>query len=415
MKVNWWKTLGLLAFTLIFAFAGCSGSSGDPDTGDGDAGEGDGDGGGDYTICQEDKDCPTGQKCRGGVCEAVTACDCNYDCGGRSSNLICNRGSHECEPGTAPADQCSDNCDCYANETCSGGQCVPSGGDGVECNQDADCNQAEGEVCKDSVCVPGPCTTREDCEGPICLICQAGTCTEPPAVCQGDDHCCMGFHCNFGVCIEDDTGECLENDDCVDPEKPRCVDKVCMPECMSNLDCSGGMICIDQKCVSPGCTPEQCDLGEWCDPDAANGMGACVPGCDSHDDCPGQLCNYPTHQCIADCCGGCQANEYCDTDSCTCQTKCQTDPECGPGFKCNQQTGECEPEGGGEGTPCTSDADCSAGLLCDMCTVCWPLDKPATNACQFECSMTQPCPRTDLECLFRRLDGQKSMCLPTIP
>jgi hypothetical protein len=401
----------LYALMLVFALSGCSGSSGDPDAGDGDA-DGDGNGNGDTIICQDDQDCPTGMKCRGGVCENVTACDCNYDCGDRSSNLICNRGSHECETGTAPADQCSDDCDCYANETCAGSAgCVPSGGDGI-CHSDDECQQ--GEKCLNGSCVPGSCTTREDCAGPVCLVCTNGECTAPPAVCQGDDHCCVGFHCNFGVCVEDNTDECKSDADCDDkPDKPRCVDGVCMPRCMSDLDCTGGQICIDNECVSPGCTPGQCPQGQWCDPDAAEGMGACVPGCDSHDDCnQGELCNYETHQCIADCCGGCQADEYCDTDSCTCQTKCQSDTDCGAGFKCNLLTGECEPEGGGEGTPCTSDADCAEGLLCDMCTVCWPLDRPATNACQFECSMSQPCPRQDLECLFRRLEGQKSMCLP---
>jgi hypothetical protein len=386
---TFWNTLGLLTFTLIFALAGCSQSSDKPDAGDGYA-DGDGNGNGDTIFCQDDEDCPTGQKCRSGLCEPVTACDCNYDCGDRSSGMICNRGSHECEPGTAPADQCSDNCDCYANETCSGGECVPTGGDGVECHSDDDC--AADKKCLDNYCVPKNCTTREDCEHQLCLICKDGECTTPPAVCQGDQDCCVGYHCNFGTCAEDAQG-CQSDADCTDPDLPRCVDEECMPECVSDVDCEGGKICIENKCVSPGCTPDQCELGEWCDPDAADGLGACVPGCDSHDDCPGQLCNYDTHQCIDDCCGGCQADQYCDTDTCTCQTKCVSDADCGTGFKCNQQTGECEPEGGGEGTPCTDDSQCAEGLLCDKCSICWPLGRTATNTCLWICSVTVPCPR----------------------
>jgi len=407
MRVNWWKTLGLLAFTLFFALTGCSGSSGDPDAGDGD---GDGGGNGDNPICQKDDDCPSGQKCRGGVCEEVSACDCNYDCGERSSSLICNRGSHECEAGTAPADQCSDTCDCYANETCSGNQCVPSGGEGDECQTDQDCDATE--KCLDHRCVPKDCTTREECAGAVCLVCQNSECTAPPAVCQGDLDCCVGFHCNFGSCAEDAHG-CQSDDDCDDLALPRCVDEECMPECVSDLDCGGGQICINNKCVSPGCTPEQCQLGQWCDPDAADGMGACVPGCDSHDDCnQDELCNYQTHQCIADCCGGCLATEYCDTGDCQCKTRCLTDADCGQGFKCNQQSGECEPEGGGEGTPCTDDAQCAADLMCDNCAFCWPIGRTATNSCLWECSVTIPCPRGDLDCEFGRLEGQRYICVP---
>jgi len=406
MRVKWLYTL-----VLVFALTGCSSNSDKPDAGDGD---GDGNGNGDTLICQNDGDCPDGMKCRGGVCEEVTSCDCNYDCGSRDSGLVCNRGSHECETGTAPADQCTDNCDCYANETCSGGQCVPTGGDGDECQSDADCEA--DEKCLDNRCVPKTCTTREDCAGPVCLVCVNGECTTPPPVCQGDQDCCVGWHCNFGTCAEDAQG-CRSDADCEEPT-PRCVDGECMVECASDVDCDGGKICIDNHCKSPGCTPDQCPQGQWCDPEQADGMGACVPGCDSHDDCDqGELCNYETHQCVTDCCGGCQADEYCDTDSCTCQTKCLSDADCDQGFKCNQATGECEPEGGGEGTPCTSDVDCAEGLICDMCSFCWPIGRTATHTCLLICSVTVPCPRpNEQSCELGRydMDTQESIyiCIP---
>jgi hypothetical protein len=403
----------LFALILVFALTGCSGSSGDPDAGDGDA-DGDGNGNPDGLICQNDQQCPNDMKCRNGICEEVITCDCNSGCGSRDSGLICNRGSHECEAGTAPADQCSDDCDCYANETCAGGAgCVPTGGDG-DCTSDTDCQQ--GEKCLNGNCVPDTCTTRDDCTGPVCLVCTNGECTTPPAVCQGDEQCCVGFHCNFGVCIEDNADECRADADCTeDPDKPHCVDGVCMPWCMSDLDCPGGQICIDNECVSPGCTPGSCPQGQWCDTEAANGMGACFPGCESNDDCnPGETCDYGTHQCMAGCCNPpCQANEYCDTQDCQCKTKCQNDADCGAGFKCNQVTGECEPEGGGEFSPCSSDEECAEGLLCDMCTI--GCDPVGLQQCLIECAMTTPCPRADLECKFRRLNGAKWMCVPTSP
>jgi hypothetical protein len=286
-------------------------------------------------------------------------------------------------------------------------------GDEKTCTTDTDCD--ENESCIDRICVRDECTTREDCQGPVCLVCVESKCAAPPPVCQGNDDCCIGYHCNFGFCAADTEG-CQSDADCQEPDKPRCVNGDCMPECLSDLDCGGGKVCVDQKCVSPGCTPEQCAQGQWCDPDAADGMGACMPGCDSHEDCEsGKLCNYDTHECMDDCCGGCAPEEYCDTAECICKPKCENDADCPEGFVCNQPTGECLHEGGQEGDTCSVDDDCGEGLLCDNCNTCDWLAIPATMSCLYQCSLGIDCPRSDLACKGPRRADWKFLCLPANP
>jgi len=408
------KNLGEKTFALVLVtvfIAGCTGSGGNGDAGDQD---GDLDGkGGDVIICNNKDDCPDDFDCINGVCQEVIACSCNYDCGPRSSSLVCNRGSGRCESGTADT-SCSNFCDCYAGETCSGGQCVPAGGDEDVCTGPEDCGA--DEKCIDNFCVPKSCETREDCEHTVCLVCVDGECTKPPQICQGDDDCCVGFHCNFGTCIPDGEG-CKSDDDCKDPDFPRCRDGECMPECVSDADCGGGQECRDNKCVSPGCTIETCPQGQWCNPDAGpGGVGECQDGCDQNSDCEaGQQCNYDTHVCVEDCCGGCNENQYCDTVECVCKDKCETNDDCPEDWECDTQSGQCQPAGAGqEGDPCTVDAECDTdqGLLCDDCDMC--SNPPETQTCLYDCSGSYSCPRIDLTCQPRGFGsgGLRLLCMP---
>ncbi len=405
------KILSSFTLAILLAAAGCSSGGESSDAGDTDA---DGsDGGGDITFCQSKNDCPANQDCIGGVCQEIKTCSCNYDCGERSQNLVCNTSLSRCEAGSAST-ACDDFCDCYANETCTGGECVPAGGDDKTCTGPEQC--AQDEKCIDNRCVPKNCVTREDCAHAICLVCKNGECTKPPGMCQGDDDCCAGFHCNFGTCIPDSEG-CLSDDDCKEPDFPRCRDGECTPECVNDADCGGGQECRDNQCVSPGCTIETCPQGQWCNPTAgAAGVGECQDGCDQNSDCAaGKQCNYESHVCVDDCCGGCQVGEYCDTSSCTCKTKCQSDQDCQQDWECDLTSGQCHPAGAGqEGAPCTVDLECdnSQGLLCDDCDSC--TNPPETQTCLYDCAGTYQCPRTDLKCWPRGFAGGnlRLLCIP---
>jgi hypothetical protein len=410
MKIYRMHIFCLLVATCFLAGA-CSSSSDPGDGGTEDSG--DGTNGGDVIVCQVKSDCPDEQDCIGGVCQDIIVCNCNYDCGDRSSNLKCNQGTSRCESGSTDG-RCSTYCDCYANETCTNEVCVPISGDEKTCTTSDQCDQEE--KCIDNRCVPGPCTTREDCEHTICLVCKDGECTKPPQICQGDADCCVGFHCNFGTCIPDSEG-CLSDDDCEDPDFPRCLEEECYPECVNDADCGGGQECRDNQCVSPGCTIETCPQGQWCNPTAGPaGVGECQDGCDQNSDCDaGKQCDYDTHVCVEDCCGGCTGTQYCDTVECVCKEKCQGNQDCPPDWECDLQTGQCLPAGAGhEGDPCTVDAECdlNQGLLCDDCDIC--SSPPETNTCLFDCSGTYSCPRIDLACQPRGFgsSGLRMLCIP---
>ncbi len=450
-----WIPAGLLALAL----AACSGEQLPPDTGI------DGNDGGDIdcpVACSNDEECCGQERCLGGVCTLGGDCPqgCNWECN-KAAGEICNQATKKCETGVPPVN-CQDGCNCYAGESCINAQCTPFGGDEPPCIDDDNCE--DGEVCREGLCRPESCVTREDCGGGDCLVCQDGQCTAPPPVCQGDDDCCVGYRCNFGTCIPVDPG-CTSDSNCLDPDFPRCIPPDCFPECLSDIDCPlPGQICINTHCESPGCTPEQCAQGQWCN----TGTGECEPGCDSNDDCMApDTCNYATHTCgQVDCCGGVctPGDQYCDEVTCQCVNPCQGPDDCPPNYNCNLGTGkcmctaaacsagfhcdpvtgmcmpdanECDPNndqcpagqhcdpgslvcvpdtGGGNGDPCMTDAECSAGLLCDnaiFCIPCMMIDPDffPTYTCRYECSLIDlQCSISGYECKMRRLlVGQ---CMP---
>ncbi len=364
------------------------------------------------------------------------ACGTCHDCDGQVNEDLCVDG--QCRLGCCPATceglavECGtwdDGCgaetvcgSCEAGFVCIGGICMP---DTPECDSDEDCGPEL--VCEDRICRPADwavCATREDCAGPVCLVCMDGACFAPPPICQGQDDCCVGHYCSFGTCIPECEG-CTSDSDCLVPEFPRCNIETCV------------------------CEPE-------------------LQGCDSNDDCvPPDTCNYATHECgQVDCCGGvCPVYQWCDNVICQCTgpDPCQnpedcpqnydcdlgtgrcmcTDAACTTGFHCDQVIGACMPDandcdpandlcpagqhcdpvslvcvsntGQGDGDPCMNDEECGDGLLCDndvLCMPCMiidPLFSP-TYTCRYECSLDSPQCQSGYECKMRRLFmGQ---CMP---
>ena len=394
--------------------------------------------------------------CRDGICEPALPCECNYDCGLRDDGLVCSQSISFCEPGSPPAD-CQDSCGCYVGEVCRYGKCVEMA---PECTTDGDCEQ--GQVCSNGWCINVPCQSREDCMPPDC-VCHNGECAVPPPVCQGNQDCCWGYLCSFGTCVPE-SPVCQSDDDCLalNPERPRCLEGECVPECFIDIDCHIGEVCINGHCLSPSCTVESCPLGQWCD----LSDGQCKPGCDEDADCTApDTCNLVTHQCgQTDCCSGCADGGWCDTLTCQCVDNCNSDADCPAGFECqadfrcwctvascpagatcNPQTGACDLDP----MPCQTDNDCasgwtcnqasqqcealgtaeegdlcyrdnncddSAGLLCDnglFCIGCAIADPDFSSefACYYECSLMIPnCPN-GTECLYRHT-GLKGLCMP---
>jgi len=323
-------------------------------------------------------DCCDGYTCNAGICQEPGACPtgCNHECS-EAAARICDLATRRCIQGAPPLN-CLSDCDCYSGEACEQGACVAA------CLSNADC--ADGLWCIHGDCQPPDfsCATRDDCAGvPTCLVCRAQACMPEPAVCAGDQDCCVGRRCNFGSCVPVDDG-CVADSDCLEADFPRCVDGSCVQECVSNIDCPEGWVCLGIRCEPNGCTPQTCDPGQWCD----TGDGTCKPGCDSNDDCTSpQTCNYATHACgQTDCCGNaCVAPEYCDTLSCACAETCVrgdcTFDSCTlhPSTTCDAASNKC--------------VACPANFTCDAATgrcVCAAGSCPANSSCNTTTGMCEP-------------------------
>lgn len=272
--------------------------------------------------CVEDRDCQTGVCDLGGeatgVCAAPSCSDgvengdeTGEDCGG--SCAPCDpgadcRGPSDCETGVCDNSTCQE-------ATCSDG--VQNGGE-----RDVDCGGGcgkcgMGQSCMDdSHCESGYCDQEDQtCQAPRCddevrngdetdVDCGGAMCSG----CEADEMCDDGQDCQSGVCTEgtcaaptcnDNRQNGLESDeDCGGPdckkcslgstcrgdddcEGENCVNGTCEPSCSDGTENQGES---DVDCGGP-CAP--CGLGESCDGDDANCVGANV--CNSSDVCEVQL------------------------------------------------------------------------------------------------------------------------------
>lgn len=252
---------------------------------------------GENFVCESNNDCCSGLECRGGLCRSNTC---------RAAGEACPPGSPGCCPGNG---SCSGGTCCHQiGETCvqtpqAGSPCC---GNNTECGGDdgATCciydfagALGEGGNCtSDDQCCSGHCNdTRKVCCRP-----QGAPCTEMGALnfecciyegltCDGngngtcipcrklgqtcvsdgsDSTCCIGSHCENGVCTQSSCGiggaPCQDASTCcpgsicsggaaclkicqAEGEFCRCSGGICAPfPCCSGLTCSA-----DEKCVQP--------------------------------------------------------------------------------------------------------------------------------------------------------------------
>ena len=152
-----------------------------------------------------------------------------------------------------------------------------------------------------------------------------------------------------------DSSDCCTNSCTSDPDTGCCYCDLGSygSSCGSDVDCLGGLVCINGQC---GCSNVCDDLtcpGYSCSACGSN----CNGTCQTDSDCPGGLL----------CMGG----------TCGCGNPCD-DPSCS-GYSCNSCGTNCN------GT-CQTDGDCSGGLVCigGSCGCSSPCDDPS-------CSGYDPC------------------------
>jgi len=283
---------------------GTGGAGGEGGAGAGGTGGTGGVGGGPVTWCGNPDDCAMGETCapdgtcQPGTCDVVgcifgyaceasqcvpvdpSDCGADADCGALGPGYLCVSG--EC---TAPADQCSDQTQCPANNKCVDGKCTPACDDNADCDNGYACDTTLGictvivEPCAitndcgsaDQVCVDGACVPRS--ENGMCPPGEAWVengCIPDQAAqfyCQQDgvqDACAMGSICLHHNCYI----SCAPPNDNACNALPGSFD-VCKPVstmsgdhqvCGSNdnlgsecdptagLACASGKICIDGFC-----------------------------------------------------------------------------------------------------------------------------------------------------------------------
>jgi hypothetical protein len=266
---------------------------------------------GTITSCQHDKDCPAGQGCVQGACQALP-------CGG-------------CQPDEA----------CGAD-----GKCAPA--QGASCITSS-CPAAY--PCNGSVCAKG-CTLDRDCDRGFVCNSQLHSCAQ----CTFDQQCASvtgKTHCDgaSGTCVA-----CNANIDCVTSVGTGhfCDAHLCKPGCQKDTDCSAsaGERCDGATAGAPGrCI--QCKTNQECSSSA--------PACDDTGHCVG--CFGTTQTAANSTCGA--GTPECDLNSKTCvaclPANDATGQDCGypvNGVRdphnaqiCNPGTHACVPG-------CTTDAQC---------------------------------------------------------
>jgi Cys-rich repeat protein len=236
--------------------------------------------------------------------------------------LSCGSGDDGGPGGAAVGRTCRVNTDCPGGEPfCNAGLCV-------ECLSDASCDG--GRTCDATAgkCLQ-PCTATAQCDG-------ERLCAEARAVCVA----------------------CLDDNDCSDAKKPRCVPELdACAQCSSSLDCDG-RTCERGKCKECGssadCPSDKpvCDVAEStcreCLTDAHCAPGEFCDGKECKEDCvlapqvcgDGKLCDPSSSSCVS-----CLSDADCAPDKPGCIEHecrdCSRDEHCGAGQTCDAKKGKC--------------------------------------------------------------------------
>ncbi len=98
----------------------------------------------------------------------------------------------------------------------------------------------------------GPCNTDADCPDARFPRCTDGKCTLPSSL-DSSSSIRTRLIASPGQTPPFNYEACINDTDCNQPGFPRCsITGNCLPPstCCADIDCSGGQVCIDEKCMS---------------------------------------------------------------------------------------------------------------------------------------------------------------------
>ncbi len=334
---------------------------------------------------QTETDCPSGQTCREGRCQAP----------------VCTPMQASCDPTTLQRRRCDDDgggytpMPCADGEACRDGACMPR----ACAPGSAMCSS----MTERRVCAPDglttmivPCGSNEGCRDGVCVArsCVPGsaTCASATArnVCNAD-----GFGTTAAPCGA--TQRCSAGN-CVDlacaPGSSMCVDARTVRACSAdgtsimNLPCPASSTCTGTMCSGWVCTPGMvtCPAGATsrtvCNSDGlATRSEPCVapvnatsPRCGA-----GNTCTFTCNAGFADCdltaADGCEVNTLTDTANCgRCGGACSPRPNSTSGctsgvceYRCNAGFADCD------GNPANGcEASLASSTSCGRCGVACP-------------------------------------------
>ena len=243
----------------------------------------------DDSLCAEWERCNPHDDCIGETCSADSGCSDGLYCNGmeKCSGGQCLAGHLDCDDGiSCTVDSCSEDSDscqnvpdsetCPADEICDplqGCKIKPCAEDG-ECDDGFHCNGLE--ECVAGKCVGGLpviCDDRVDCTADRCDEGARGCIHTPDHEACIDDLYCNGVEsCDANTgCVTGASIVCRDNVGCTadtcneeldacqyEPKDENCTsteicdplqDCVPRPECQTDDDCPGGMVCRNEKCI----------------------------------------------------------------------------------------------------------------------------------------------------------------------
>jgi hypothetical protein len=184
----------------------------------------------------------------------------------------------------------------------------------------------------------------------------------------------------------DDVSECVDSSGCALGHI--CVDRRCVPGCLSDRDCATDRFCDRTMGANGTCVQclnqSHCGEGEKCV--AGTCLFTCLEAADCVDRPATPYCNPDTGLCVA--CttdGQCQIGTLCVGNACV--SGCRSDRDCQSPLKCDRTVGD-----NGACVPCVVDTDCPENQVCTknvcgidcariQCPVDRPVCLPATGAC----------------------------------
>lgn len=306
---------------LLLALAACPGTNSSP--------------------CNEDAQCPSGQRCRRGACGPI--CLGDDECG---TDQVCRAGLCKARP------ECAANEDCAAGFTCNDGRC--------ECMDDSSCQANQ-------TCDNGTCVARKRCMADVDCAGSGGRC-----------------EVSQGLCLP----VCMLPQDCAPELDPRvaftlytCVSGTCNRRCVNDVTCGGqGIICENGLCKVADCkTKADCPADQYCT-SATFGRCATFKTCTTNAMCERNF------ECKTFAMLECPPGFDCSQKICRELPRCLIDGDCVSGTGMMQmQTGYCA-EGHCQPTTRCSGASCASGLECIAGTC-----VPATCRGHSDCGANKAC------------------------